>query len=594
MDKKDPIKAIKVEPIKESKVEPIKEKSSIPPNKESSQNKQVKQETPIEMKVKDINENTTNKNIPTEKIAISTGKYVNDAGRLEDHYKLLNKLGQGTFGSVYRVVHIKTEQIRAMKMIKKSTINLQDDEKVFLKEIQILIEIDHPNIIKIYEYFQDETNFYVITEFVSGGELYDTITKWKDFNEEKAAYIIRQLLSAVNYLHSHNIVHRDLKPENIMVENNRKSKKEDKNEQEIINIKLIDFGTCNYFDGKKKLTLRVGTHYYIAPEVLRKSYDEKCDIWSCGVILYILLCGYPPFSGYSTEEIMYEVLQGKFTMEGNEWKKVSSSAKDLVTKLLELKVEKRLSAQEAINHKWIQEKNEARGLIDKLEDGVLLNVLESIKNFNAYEKLQQATIAFIVHFQFASQENRELKKIFKKLDVNGDGRLTYKELKEGFIKLDPEERVSGITEADLNRIIEDVDQDMNGYIEYEEFLRVTVDKRSIISENNLRLAFDKFDENKDGKLSMDEIKKVLGTSNNEFIKEMVQKIDENKDGTINFKEFSDMMRSILVKNKDKFDNKNNPAIISNKIGYDFSEVEKKSQLSKPTAEDEKIIIDFDN
>ena len=481
-------------------------------------------------------------------------------------------------------------------MIKKSTINLQDDDKVFLKEIQILIEIDHPNIIKIYEYFQDEIYFYVITEFVSGGELYDTITKWKNFSEEKAAYIIRQLLSAVNYLHSHNIVHRDLKPENIMVEkNNKTKKKEDKNEQEIINIKLIDFGTCNYFDGKTKLTLRVGTHYYIAPEVLRRSYNEKCDIWSCGVILYILLCGYPPFSGYSTEEIIYEVMQGKFSMEGNEWKKISSSAKDLVTKLLEFNADKRFSAQEAINHKWIQEKHEAIGLIEKVEDGVWRNVLDSIKNFNAKEKLQQATIAFIIHFQFASQENKELKKIFKKLDLNGDGRLTYKELKEGFIKLNPEERISGITEADLNRIIEDVDQDMNGYIEYEEFLRVTVNKRSIISENNLRLAFDKFDENKDGKLSMDELKKVLGTSNNEYIKEMMQKIDENKDGSINFKEFSVMMRSILAENEDKFDNKKrNPTIISNKIGYASPEVEKKSQLSKPTAENEKIIIDFDN
>jgi len=565
---------------------------------------------PSKDKIIDITDNPTIIKTNTEKITINTGKYVNDSGRLEEHYKVLNKLGQGTFGSVYRVVHTKTDLIRAMKMIKKNAINLQDDDRMFLKEIQILIQIDHPNIIKIYEYFQDETYFYVITEFVSGGELYDTISKWKNFNEDKAAYIMRQLLSAVNYLHSHNIVHRDLKPENMMVEKNSTKTKEeklrDKNEKnaEIINIKLIDFGTCNYFDGKTKLTLKVGTPYYIAPEVLRRSYTEKCDLWSCGVILYILLCGYPPFSGDSTEEIIEAVMSGKYTMDGPEWKKVSSSAKDLVNKLLDFKPDKRLSAQEAINHTWIQEKHEAIGLKDIVEESVWKNVLENIKNFNAKEKLQQATIAFIVHFQFASQENKELKKIFKKLDLNGDGRLTYKELKDGFSKLDPNERISGITEADLNRIIEDVDQDMNGFIEYEEFLRVTVNKRNIISENNLRLAFDKFDENKDGKLSPDEIKKVLGSADNDYIKEIISKIDDNKDGHINFEEFSIMMKSILVEHDDDKkvkNNYNNPT----KTVLDFTNIDKnidekegkKSQITETTKQtqgiEEKILIDFD-
>jgi len=291
-------------------------------------------------------------------------------------------------------------------------------------------------------------------------------------------------------------------------------------------------------------------------------------------------------------------------MDGPEWKKVSSSAKDLVNKLLDFKPDKRLSAQEAINHTWIQEKHEAIGLKDIVEESVWKNVLENIKNFNAKEKLQQATIAFIVHFQFASQENKELKKIFKKLDLNGDGRLTYKELKDGFSKLDPNERISGITEADLNRIIEDVDQDMNGFIEYEEFLRVTVNKRNIISENNLRLAFDKFDENKDGKLSPDEIKKVLGSADNDYIKEIISKIDDNKDGHINFEEFSIMMKSILVEHDDDKkvkNNYNNPT----KTVLDFTNIDKnidekegkKSQITETTKQtqgiEEKILIDFD-
>ncbi len=298
-------------------------------------------------------------------------------------------------------------------------------------------------------------------------------------------------------------------------------------------------------------------------------------------------------------------MSGKFSMDGSEWKRVSISAKDLVSKLLEFKQDKRISAQEAINHKWIQEKHEILDKKDKVDDNVWKDVLENIKNFNAKEKLQQATIAFIVHHQFASQENKELKKIFKKLDINGDGRLTYKELKDGFSNLDPSDRVSGVTETDLNRIIEEVDQDMNGYIEYEEFLRVTVNKRNIISENNLRLAFDKFDENRDGRLSMDEIKNVLGTTENDYIQEVIRNIDKNNDGEINFAEFKVMMSKILEE-----DNKNEVSCTNKNLGFrnptktvvDFTQIDKiieekegkKSTTSGTTKPiEEKILIDFE-
>ncbi len=504
-----------------------------------------------------------------DKIKINSKTMINESKSLDSSYKILNKLGQGTFGSVYRVVHKLTDQIRAMKMIKKTTINLQDDDKIFLKEIQILIQMDHMNIIKIYEYFHDEENFYVITEFVSGGELYETISQWETFTEEKAAYIMRQLLSAVNYLHSHNIVHRDLKPENLMVEKPKKSKKNSQEEEGQINIKLIDFGTCNFFDGKTPLTLKVGTPYYIAPEILKRKYTEKCDLWSCGVILYILLVGYPPFEGDTTEEIIECVREGKIIMDGPEWDVISNTAKDLVFKMLEYKYEKRISAQDAIKHSWIQSFQEKN--LKPLEEKVVTNALNNIKNFNAKEKLQQAAIAFIIHFQFASDENKELKEIFLKLDINGDGRLTYKELKDGFGQLHKSGLVGAINENELDKIIEEVDQDLNGYIEYEEFLRVTINKRQIISENNLKLAFDKFDENKDGILSMDEIKKVLGTTDNDYIKEVIKKIDENGDGCVSYTEFCVMMKNLLADTKTK--SKLLPTALPTKTLLNFDQID---------------------
>ena len=497
--------------------------------------------------------------------------------RVDENYKVLGDLGKGSFGKVCKVLHIHTGIIRAMKIIKKETVEYQDDDKKFLKEIEILVKLDHPNIIRIYEYYVDEVHYYLITEYLSGGELYDTIVKSKQFSEEKAAFILKQIVSAVYYLHSKHIVHRDIKPENILMEHEK-----NENQQKLLSantniinsntrsttllnksttivpaknlsIKLIDFGTCNYFTENKKLTLKVGTPYYIAPEVLKRRYNEKCDIWSCGVILYILLIGYPPFNGKTTELIFNKVIEGTYNMKGNEWSRISPSAKDLVNKMLMYDPEKRPSAEEILTHEWF-EKVEVE---EKIDLNFAANILENIKNFNAKEKLQQATIAYIVHFLYSSKEVEDLKNIFKKLDKNGDGRLTYLELKEGF------ERILGnyISEIELNKIISDVDQDKDGYIEYEEFLRVALNKNTLISEENLRHAFNMFDNNKDGKLSAEEIKNILGTTNNEYITDIIEEIDNNKDGVISFPEFSALMKNIL----------NNPNTLSYKQTLRFKE-----------------------
>lgn len=154
-------------------------------------------------------------------------------------------------------------------------------------EVSVLKSIDHPNIIKLFELYQDDTNYYLITEHCQGGELFERIKSAENFSEKEAADYMKQILSAVYYCHERQIVHRDLKPENLLFDQKKQN----------ANIKVIDFGTSRKFDPTKKLTKRLGTPYYIAPEVLKKNYDEKCDVWSCGVILYILLCGYPPFNG---------------------------------------------------------------------------------------------------------------------------------------------------------------------------------------------------------------------------------------------------------------------------------------------------------
>ena len=258
----------------------------------------------------------------------------------EENYKIINKLGKGSFGSVFKVKHKITGEIRAMKIIKNNPNNdgSQIVSEKFLKEIQVLKELEHPNIIKIFEYYIDDKYHYIITELLTGGELYESILKFQKFNEKKAAYIMKQILSALNYLHSKGIVHRDIKPENILVQNENKK---NKNYLDENHIKL-----SNFFKENEILTLKVGSPYYIAPEVLNKSYNEKCDIWSAGVVLYVMLTGNFPFVGKTSQKLFESIKTGKYKNTGKEWEAISPKAKDLIKKMLEINTTKRITARE--------------------------------------------------------------------------------------------------------------------------------------------------------------------------------------------------------------------------------------------------------
>jgi len=470
-------------------------------------------------------------------IKIETANFIfENTSDVKLKYRILSLIGQGSFGKVYKIQHIYTGLFRAMKIIKKTCIKKQDDEQKFLKEIEILMKTDHPNIIKIFEYYTDELNYMLITEFIGGGDLYSAIIKVKIFSEEHAAIIMIQLLSAICYLHSKNIVHRDIKPENILVDT-WSFKNND------ISIKLVDFGTSNYVTKANTLSLKIGSPYYIAPEILNDCYNEKCDIWSCGILMYILITGKPPFKGKSIDVLIDNIMRGRSDNIEAHLEKVSPSARDLIHKLLTRDYIKRITAEDALKCDWIVKFKEKEN--NKANVGIAKNILENIKTFSCKEKLQQATIAYIVHFLGAIDEVDQLLKTFKLLDKSGDGRLTYNELKEGFEKIIG----TSVSDVEMEKIALDIDQDKNGYIEYEEFLRVALNKKTLLSKENLRIAFDNFDKNGDGKLSVKEIREVLGTedNHNHYIGKLIDTIDQNNDGEISFTEFSNLMSTILNK-----------------------------------------------
>jgi calcium-dependent protein kinase len=203
---------------------------------------------------------------------------------------------------------------------------------------------------------------------VEGGELFDEIQKKGVFSEAIAASVMSQLLSAIAYCHERKIVHRDLKPENILIDSAKGAN---------LSIKVIDFGTAQAFTAGTKLRATLGTPYYIAPEVLFKSYNEKCDVWSAGVILYILLSGSPPFDGTTDDDIMKAVKKTKFSFSAKVWDEISPEAKDLISKMIKYPPESRLSAQEAFNHPWIKSKK-----FNELKPETAKYLMANLKNFH--------------------------------------------------------------------------------------------------------------------------------------------------------------------------------------------------------------------
>ena len=335
------------------------------------------------------------------------------SGSITNDYTFGKNLGSGSFGTVRQVLHKPTGQTRAVKILKKS----EQDEQQLILEVDILAKLSHPNIMQIYEFFDDSKNFYIVSEFCSGGELFDTISDKGVFTEKEAAHLLKQIISAVCYSHTNNIVHRDIKPENILLD--------DKSDDPL--IKLIDFGGARYFSKNKKMTKVNGTPYYIAPEVLSEVYDEKCDIWSCGVILYILLCGYPPFNGDSDTDILKSVKKGTYDFPVEEWESISKNAKDLVSNMLKYEPKVRFSAAECLAHPWFK-KFESNASVTQ-------NAIKNMQKFKVNRKLEQATITYIVNQLVSKEDRNKLLKQFQDWDKNGDGVLSRDEIYNGYKEL---------------------------------------------------------------------------------------------------------------------------------------------------------------
>ena len=444
-------------------------------------------------------------------------------GLFLDNYDVIKQLGKGGYGKVYEVKHKKTGEIRACKHLSKLV--LKNLEK-FEREINILINTDHPNIIKIYEIFESQRSLYLVMEECKGGEIFDRIIDHiqskKMYSEKDASIIFQQVMSAIEYCHNNGICHRDLKPENLLYLN--------QGPEQDNPIKVIDFGLSQMISTDKKLKTKVGTAYYVAPEILKGDYTEKCDVWSAGVILYIFLSGDPPFNGPSDSEIYNKIAQMKYTFPEKKWKDISNEAKDLIQHMMAPENE-RYTARQVLDHPWF--KNAKTTPLSSLNFDPAFFV-DYVKGC----ELKKISLLFIAS-RLDENEIINLKKYFEAFDKCKDGQITFEELEQGLTQL----KSNKLTENDLKELFNLIDVDKNGKIDYTEFLAATIQKYNYLRNERLFETFCMFDKDNSGQITKDEILIALNADKNQEkeIEKYINAVDKNGDGKVDYKEFLQLM-----------------------------------------------------
>jgi calcium-dependent protein kinase len=457
---------------------------------------------------------------------IMKGKFVGSfCEDIEETYKFLKELGAGAFGKVYLVEHLKSKQTYACKRLSKKKIkNIES----IISEINMLKNLDHPNIVKLFEIYEDKSYLFLVMEELKGGELFDRILDRAQnknyYTEKEVSRLFKQIVSGINYCHKEKICHRDIKPENIVFS--------DASEQS--DVKLIDFGLSKTFNSSKKneMKTRVGTCFYMSPEVIKGEYNEKCDVWSLGVLLYVLISGRAPFNGSDDNAIIKKVTEGKFEFKWEGWKGISDDCKNLIRHMLTVDVKKRPTAEEVLQNPWI-----SLGA-PKASDIPIIIELDEIKKYAQLDKLSKAVSGFIA-FRLAEQDVKTLTQTFQSIDKNGDGSLSLDELKSGLSLLKTNNSLD-MNVDDLEKIFSSIDLDNNGVINYNEFITATFDKNKILNKEFIYEAFRMFDVDKSGKISINELEHIITPETKddiEEIKEIFKKLDDNGDGEIDFEEF---------------------------------------------------------
>ena len=525
-----------------------------------------------------------------------------------ENYEKIQRIGKGSYSSVYKVRNKNTNLIRAMKIIPK---NFQKDNAEIMREIEILKNLDHPNVMKIYEFLEDDKNYYLIEEFCDEGDLETALDNKKIYCEFLVKFIMYQVFLAVNYLHSNNIVHQDIKKKNISIiklgvekEDNKenqqfkekklkrlKSEKltflnplknnddifikinEDKEIQEEFNtkklirnlskkakeqlyelskrsVKVIDFGEAIFMPQKKKNIEDIaGTLNYLSPEIIKGQMIKELDEWACGVLMYYLLSAKFPFDGKTEEEIFYNIENQELNLNIPEFENISDDCKDLISKLLERDVTKRIKAKKALEHSFFKTGIKMKKIIGGMENKQTEKVLNAwIKLQNTHRQsnagiFKKAVLAYMALNFVEKEEEKKMKNLFYKLS---GGNRNFLITKENFA-LTIKQVSDNYTDEEIDKLFDKLDDNKSGIIEYEELVRGFSDREKLLNEKNMRQAFNFFDKDKNGTISWQEISDVVFKNKKMpkiFMSQFLEEIssESGKDVNITFEDFCKIIK----------------------------------------------------
>ena len=486
---------------------------------------------------------------------------------INKYYELGSLLGSpGQYGICKEAINIDQQSKSFKKKFAVKIINKRkyNDRKLTYNlfcelraETQLLSAAhEHPNIITYHQVFEDVEHLYIVMNYCGGGELFDRISRDQKFSEQKAANLFRQMMAALYYVHSLGIAHCDLKPENFIFET----------ESEDSRILLIDFGMAKIVQWRKYHKQINGTPYYIAPEVLKGKYNELCDMWSMGIILFVMVFGFPPFhcsdpkaSGGQADKHIFKKIQKGFTAKVKDgygaWFPaaipVSKGCKDLISRLLRMKVADRLTSEEALEHQWLKTSNVAKmdkNPIKKATNSSILNALKGFGGNGVGKKtaLKGQILGLLEKCNYLNNnQTKSVKEFFNAADKNGDGVITEQELYDALKEVD-----GGIGMKDVKSIMSAIDADNDGYMDYDELLSTRIARKLQSNEDRLRKVFGLLDFDKSGKISGKELKGALDSielekklSENQCEK-MIKECDVDGDGEIDFEEFISLFRKL--------------------------------------------------
>jgi len=410
-------------------------------------------------------------------------------------YNLDNGLALGS-GLTGTVIKVKQRQTGASFALKTLALKDQDSKNEDLKtELKIMAQLDHPNVVRLVETFYEKDCVHLVMELCAGGELFDRLLEARRFKEDTARSLIRKIVGVVRFCHERGIVHRDLKLENILFD----SKSPD------AEMKICDFGLSKRYTTRHHhmLQQQVGTPYYMAPEVLDGQYDEKCDLWSIGVIAYMLLTGKPPFPGQTNKDIMDNVRTLPVEIKKRDFSGCSDQSKHFVKSLLDRNRTTRPSAQQALEHPWFTMEKQS-------VEAPLESTVQRLMMYSEYPTLKRVALEMVT-FNFTPDEIKSMIPEFQKFDASNQGEINVNDFKVALTNLTK----TTISDENVQKLFDQMDTDHSGALSWHEFLAACLNSCKMDDDKYLKQAFDHIDKTGTGTIERVDIKRLMGDDTTE-------------------------------------------------------------------------------